>query len=106
MMTIFVAEINGLGIVAFSQPRTEDALAWADDEDFRSDIVFLEGEDGRPLWDGRAEIFVREADPEEAERWTVSFTDAMHDGEVEDADDWVIYLVPVTEPPDDDGYDE
>ena len=49
---------------------------------------------------------MREADPEEAERWTVSFTDAMHDGEVEDADDWVIYLVPVTEPPDDDGYDE
>jgi len=105
-MTIFVAEIKGRGIVAFSQPSPEDALDWADDEDFRSDIVFLEGEDGRPLWDGRAEIFVREADPEEAERWTVSFTDAMHDGEVEDADDWVIYLVPVTEPPDDDGYDE
>ena len=64
MMTIFVAEINGRGIVAFSQPSPEDALDWADDEDFRSDIVFLEGEDGRPLWDGRAEIFVREADPE------------------------------------------
>ncbi len=105
-MTIFVAEINGQGIVAFSQPSPEDALAWADDEDFRSDLVFLEGENGRPLWDGRAEIFVREADPEEAERWKLSFTEAMHDGDVEDADDWVIYLVPVSEPPEDDGYDE
>jgi hypothetical protein len=64
--------------------------------------LLLEGEDGRPIWDGRAEIEVREADTEEAERWTASFTEAMHDGDVEDAEDWVIYLVPVTESPDDD----
>ena len=105
-MTIFVAEINGKGIVAFSRPSPEDALIWADDEDFRSDLTFLEGQDCRPLWDGLAEIFVREANPEEAERWTASFTKAMHDGDADDADDWVIYLVPVTEPPEDDDYDD
>jgi hypothetical protein len=92
-MTIFVAEINGQGIVAFSQPTADDALAWADDKDFRSDLLLLEGQDGRPLWDGRDEIYVREADPEEAKRWKSSFTEATQDGDAEDDDDWVIYLV-------------
>jgi hypothetical protein len=72
-MAVFVAEINGQGIIAFSQPSADNALAWADDEAFRSDLTFLEGEDGRPLWDGHSEIYVREADPEEAERWEASF---------------------------------
>ncbi len=103
---IFVAEINGQGIVAFSQPTANDALAWADDEDVRSDLMFLEGADGRPLWDGRAEIYVREADPEEGDRWQTSFKEALGDGDVEDAEDWVIYLVPVTEPPEDDSDDD
>jgi hypothetical protein len=31
---------------------------------------------------------------------------ARHDGDAEDAEDWVIYLVPVTEPPDEDDYDD
>jgi hypothetical protein len=101
-----VAEIDGQGIVAFSQPTADDALTWADDKGFRSDLLLLEGEDGRPLWDGRAEIYVREADPEESDRWNASFTEARHDGDVEDAEDWVLYLVPVTEPLDDDDYDE
>jgi len=104
-MPIFAAEINGRGIVAFSQPNADDALALADDEDFRSDLMFLEGEDGRPLWDGRADIYVREADPEEPNDWTASFTEARQDGDADDAEDWVIYLVPVTEPPEDDDYD-
>jgi hypothetical protein len=105
-MTIFVAEINGQGIAAFSQNTPDDALAWADDKDFRSDLMTLEGQDGRPLWDGLAEIYVREAYPEEADRWKASYVRALHDGDAEDESDWVIYLVPVTEPPDDDDYDE
>jgi hypothetical protein len=105
-MAIFVAEINGQRIVAFSQPTADDALAWADDKHFRADLMLLEGEDGGPLWDGRSEILVREADPHEAEHWKVSFREARHDGDVEDAEDWVIYLVPVTEPPQEDDYDE
>ena len=62
-------------------------MGGAGDEDFRSDLTFLEGEDGRPLWDGRAEIYVSEAYPEEAGRWKGSFTEAMQDGDAEDADD-------------------
>ena len=68
-MTIFVTEINGLRIFAFSQATMGVAQALADDEDFRADLMFLQGEDGRPLWDGYTEIYVREADPEEAEGW-------------------------------------
>ena len=105
-MAVFLAEINGQGIVAFNQPSADDALTWADDADFRSDLTCLEGEDGRPLWDGRSEIYVREADPHEAEHWKVSFTEERHDGDAEDAEDWVIYLVPVTELPEEDDYDD
>ena len=35
---MFVAEINGQGIVAFSQPSPDDAPGWTDDEEFRSDL--------------------------------------------------------------------
>ena len=72
-MTIFVAEINGQAIGAFSQPTEDDALAWANDKSFRSDLIVLESEDGRPLWDGLAEIYVRKANPEEADRWKTSY---------------------------------
>ena len=95
-MTIFVTEINGQGIFAFSQPTMDIAQALADDEDFRADLMFLQGEGGRPLWDGQAEIYVREADPEEAGRWNASFAEARQDGDAEDAEGWAIYLVPVT----------
>jgi hypothetical protein len=95
-MTIFVTEINGHGIFAFSQLTVDVAWALADDKDFRADLMFLLGEDGRPLWDGHAEIYVREADPEEAERWNASFTETRQDGDAEDAEDWAIYLVQVT----------
>ena len=95
-MTIFVTEINGQGIFAFSQLTMDVAQALADDEDFLADLMFLQGEDGRPLWDGHAEIYVREADPEEVGRWDASFTEARQNGDAEDAEDWAIYLVPVT----------
>jgi hypothetical protein len=64
--------------------------------------LLLEGQDGRPIWDGRDEIYVREADPDEAKRWKASFMEARQDGDAEAPEDWVIYLVPVTEPPEED----
>lgn len=99
-MTIFVAEINGTGIVAFSASTPDDALIWADDEDLRSDLMYLEGPSGLPLWDGSSEIYVREADPEEADRWKASYMRARSDGDADDESDWVVYLMPVTEPVD------
>ena len=39
---MFVAEINGQGIVAFSQPSPDDAPGWTDDEEFRSVQVTTE----------------------------------------------------------------
>jgi len=95
-MTIFVTEINGQGIFAFSQLTMDVAQTLADDEDFLADLMFLQGKDKRPLWDGQAEIFLREADPEEARLWNASFTEARQDGNAEDGKDWAIYLVPVT----------
>jgi hypothetical protein len=105
-VTIFVAEINGQAIVAFSQPTEDDALAWANDKSFRSDLIVLEGEDGHPLWDGLAEIYVRKANPEEADRWNTSYARAKQHSDTEDETDWVIYLVPISEPREDDDSDQ
>jgi hypothetical protein len=38
---MFVAEINGQGIVAFGQPSPDDAPGWTDDEEFRSGLISL-----------------------------------------------------------------
>jgi hypothetical protein len=44
---------------------------------------------------------VREAFPEEQEKWRASQVGAMRSGEIDDeANMWVLFLVPVTDPTD------
>jgi hypothetical protein len=66
-MMIFVVEINGRGIAAFNAESQIAGEAFIDEEWFRSDLMALEG-DGTPLWDGKSEIYLREALPEEADQ--------------------------------------
>ena len=42
------------------------------EEWFRSDLMALE-RDGKPLWDGKSEIYLREALAEEADQWRVAY---------------------------------
>ena len=67
-MMIFVVEINGCGIAAFNAESEIAGEAFIEEEWFRSDLTALEG-DGTPLWDGKSEIYLREALPEEADEW-------------------------------------
>jgi hypothetical protein len=46
-------------------------------------------------------ILVREAGPEEKAQFDASQAKAIHDGEIEGEDDWLVFLVPVTDPTDD-----
>ena len=73
----------------------------------RSVLIFpvLENE-GHPLWNGRDEIFVRKAIPAEETQFGASQARAIKDKEIDEDDDWLMFLVPVTDPTDDfDPYD-
>jgi hypothetical protein len=100
-MSIYVVEIAGRGVVAFSAATSEEArLFVAKDEELRADLMVLESE-GEPLWDGNAELYIRDAYPEEQARWQASQVRALMDGEIEDEDEsWVLFLVPVIDPTD------
>jgi len=69
-MTVYVAEINGRGIVAFNTADRDSADQFVDSEPFRADFAVLESE-GKPLWNGTDDIFIREAFPGEHARFKV-----------------------------------
>jgi hypothetical protein len=104
LMTIFVAEIAGRAIAAFHVETPVDARHFGDEELFRADLMVLES-GGRPLWDGKSEIRVREAHEEEADAWRSSRARAILAGDILSTDiddDWLTYLVPVSDPTDSD----
>jgi hypothetical protein len=72
---------------------------------FRADLTVLENE-GHLLWNGRDEIFTRKALPAEEAQVDASQTRTIQDKEIDEDDDWLMFLVPVTDPTDDfDPYD-
>ena len=95
-------EIMGRSIAAFNAESKIAGEAFIGEEWFRSDLMALE-RDGKPLWDGKSEIYLREALAEEADQWRVAYARAqlrastvnlgwMHAG--------CLYLVPVSDPTD------
>jgi hypothetical protein len=104
-MTVFVAEINGRAIAAFNAENEIHAEERAASKPFRADLTVLENE-GRPLWNGTDEIFVRKAFPAEEAQFNASQARAISEKEIDEDDDWLTFLVPVTDPTDDfDPYD-
>jgi hypothetical protein len=96
-MTVYVAEINGRAIAAFNAENEILAEARAASKPFRADLTVLENE-GHPLWNGRDEIFIRNALPAEEAQFDASQARAIKDKEIDEADDWLMFLVPVTDP--------
>jgi hypothetical protein len=104
-MTVFVAEINGRAVAAFNAENEIHAEERAASKPFRADLKVLENE-GRPLWDGADEILVRKALPAEEAQFDASRARAIKDKEIDVDDDWLMFLVPVTDPTGDfDPYD-
>jgi hypothetical protein len=100
-MTIYVAEINGVGIAAVngSSLEAEDLFHG---EPFKANLQCLTGENGKDLWDGKQEIYVREAFPEEYAKWQAAHDRALsQEGDDED-EQYVVFLVPVSDPTDED----
>jgi len=103
MKKIFVAEIDGRAVVAFTAEDREAADDWIRGPASIADLCCLETEGAPLLADpDNPEILLREPLPEEEASWRKS-----RDANEPDAEDWLMYLVPVTDatddPPDDDG---
>ena len=96
-MTVFVAEINGRAIAAFNAENEIHAEGRAASKPFRADLTVLENE-GRPLWNGTDEIFDRKAIPAEEVQFNASQARAISEKEIDEDDDWLMFLVPVTDP--------
>jgi len=99
-MQTYVAVIGGKAVLAFRAGDDEQAQAIVDGNSMRSDLQKITDMDGRPLWDGRSPIGVREASTAEHAEWETSRDDAIRDGEIDldtghDPDDWEIYFIEI-----------
>ena len=96
-MTVYVAEISGRGVVAFEAANEDEAKARLADRAFQRDLYVFQNE-GRSLWDGVAEIHLREARPKEDESWQASRATAGQLDKSDDPEDWRVFLIPVVDP--------
>ena len=103
-MNTYVAIIGGKAVLTFHAVDDDQARAMIDDKkgSMRSDLRVLVGSDGKPLWDGKSPIQVREATAAPAE-WKRSRDQAISDGEIDldarnNPDEWNVYLmhIPLT----------
>ncbi|QUT05188.1 hypothetical protein KFK14_19655 [Sphingobium phenoxybenzoativorans] len=94
-MSVHILEIRGEAIVALGAESQIEAEQIVEEDFFRSDLMSLETE-GKPLWNGIDELFLRDPYPEEF----AAFQSAVQKAGAE-IDDYVLFLVPVTDPSDD-----
>jgi hypothetical protein len=100
-MKTYVAEIDGRAVLAFRAENEREADAWLHtSEAIRDDLAVLENE-GRPLWDGESEISVRYASNGETALWRQRAAERTEE-DGDPLDDVIVFLVPVTDPMDDD----
>jgi hypothetical protein len=101
-MKTYVAMIGGKAVLAFRAEDDDQARAIIDDQDgsMRSDLKVLVDTDGKPLWDGKSAIEVREATAAQHAEWEQSRDQAIRDDEIDldagnDPDEWNVYLMSV-----------
>ena len=97
-MTVYVAEIDGRAVVAFNADNDLEAELEVEDEIFQNDLAVLESS-GRPLWDGEAEIHIREADEDERGKFDSSRAKAILEGEIGERECWRCTWCPLVTPP-------
>ena len=114
MDTIWTVVSDGRPIVAFNIENAADAEdarqqaeSFVGDTELRGDLMTWRDEDDVPLWDGQSEISIRAALPEEEEMFREVYADAAEDEDFTDDDGFMVFLVPVNDPDEeDDGDDE
>ncbi len=103
-MPIFTIEIEGRAIAVVSAETAEDVERIVSSDEFKADLMSLETA-GQPVWDGTAEVHVRKASPVEAAAFERGFATAVREHDLEDSerDELMLFLVPVSDPTEDDG---
>lgn len=102
---IFVLEIKGTAILAFEADSLDEARAYAQSAGEEEDLTELTS-NGAPLWNGRDPISVRAATVEEADLFEEEREADWEDEPHADAEDFLVYLVPLDEPEEDDEDEE
>ena len=99
-MNTYVAIVGGKAVLTFRAVDDDQARAMIDDQEgsVRSDLKVLVDMDGKPLWDGKSAIQVREATAAQHAEWKRSRDQAISDGEIDldagnDPDEWNVYLL-------------
>ena len=99
-MNTYVAIIGGKAVLTFRAVDDDQAHAMIDDQEgsVQSDLQVLVDMDGKPLWDGKSVIQVREATAEQDAEWKRSRDQAISDGEIDldagnNPDEWNVYLL-------------
>ena len=99
-MNTYVAIIGGKAVLTFRAVDDDQAHAMIDDQEgsVRSDLKVLVDMDGKPLWDGKSAIQVREATAAQHAEWKRSRDQAIIDGEIDldarnNPDEWNVYLM-------------
>ncbi len=102
-MPIFTTEIAGKPTMAFAARDYASALAFVHMDFLCSELRDLRAPDGAPLWDGQAELVVRDATKEELAAWEAEVALAIREREIDHREDaldagWFIFLTPYREP--------
>lgn len=98
---IFVLEIGGTAVLAFEADDLDEARAYAESAGEEEDLTELTS-NGVPLWNGKDAIGVRQAKPDEADLFEEAREEDWGDEPHADAEDFIVYLVPLDEPDEDD----
>jgi hypothetical protein len=97
---IYVLEINGAAVLAFEADDDVEARAYAADPEDLEDLTVLTS-NGVPLWNGKDVIGVRTATDAEADLFEEQRGEDWEEEVHADDEDFVVYLVPLDEPEDD-----
>src|ERR1700730_12416658 len=97
-MQTYVVSIGGKAVLAFRAEDDEQAREVAHFTSVRFDLRALTDTDGKPLWDGNADIQVQLASAAHDVEWQQSRDQAIRDGEIDlnaghDPDDWEVYFL-------------
>ena len=94
---IFVLEIKGTAVLAFEADNMDDARAYAESAAEEEDLTELTS-NGAPLWNGTDAIAVRPATDAERDLFEESREEDWEDEPHADGEDFIVYLVPLDEP--------
>jgi hypothetical protein len=100
-MTIYTVEVGGRPVATMQSTSLGEAEEFLRSDAFLNDLTMYEmkgGEPGEPIWDGEAEVLVRESSPDEVAVWERIRAKAVRDGDTDpDDENFLTYLRGVRE---------